>query len=179
MNRLLTLLVVVWMTAMPAAGQDQDVWAPLRFFAGRWEGQGEGKGGVSKGIQDFEFVLDGKYLHIRNRTVFEPQEMNPKGEVHQDWGFISYDQIRKRFVLRQFHVEGFVNQYVMEDPSGDGKNLVFTSEAIENIPPGFRARITYRILNDHEFEQTFDLASPGNEFDCYAKGIMRRQESKQ
>lgn len=174
MNRLLGLLFAVSIAVVPALGQEEDVWEPLRFFSGQWEGQGEGKGGISKGVQHFEFILGGQYLHVRNRTVFEPQEENPKGEVHQDWGFFSYDRARKTFVLRQFHVEGFVNQYVMDTPRADSKTLVFTSESIENIPSGFRARLTYRILNDHEFEQTFDLASPGQQFDCYSKGIMKR-----
>ena len=86
---------------------------------------------------------------MKNRSVYKPQEKNPKGETHEDWGFFSYDSARKRFVLRQFHVEGFVNQYSLEDASPDGKPMVLTSESIENIPPGWRARETYRILNDN------------------------------
>ena len=37
-------------------------------------------------------------------------------------------------MLRQFHIEGFVNQYKLESISADGKTIVFISEAIENIP---------------------------------------------
>jgi hypothetical protein len=48
-------------------------------------------------------------------------------------------------VLRQFHVEGFVNQYVLE-PGSTPERLVFTTEAIENIPAGWRARETIRVL---------------------------------
>ena len=70
-------------------------------------------------------------------------EKNPKGETHQDIGFFSYDRGRKQFVLRQFHVEGFVNQF-KGDISEDGKLIVFTSESIENIPAGFRAKETYQ-----------------------------------
>jgi hypothetical protein len=44
-------------------------------------------------------------------------------------------------VFRQFHVEGFVNQYAL-DTSSTADRLVFLSEAIENIPAGFRARET-------------------------------------
>lgn len=162
-----------------AVAQDTDTWKPLRFFEGEWKGQGEGKGGVSTGHQKFSFILGGNYLRVENRTVFEPQEKNAKGEVHEDQGFFSYDRAREQFVLRQFHIEGFVNQYVMEPLSEDGKTFVFTSESIENIPPGFRARLTYRILNENEFEQTFDLASPGQEFDCYSKGVMKRVRAGQ
>jgi hypothetical protein len=56
--------------------------------------------------------------------------------------FRQLDARRHRAILRQFHVEGFVNQYVADLDSQLDK-LVFTSEAIENIPPGWRARETY------------------------------------
>ena len=51
---------------------------------------------------------------------------------------MSFDKGRKRFVYRQFHVEGFVNQYVLEAEGEEGVR-VFVSEAIENIPGGWRA----------------------------------------
>lgn len=51
----------------------------------------------------------------------KPTEKNPKGEVHEDFGIFSYDQARKTFVMRGFYVEGFVNTYVMDEISGDGK----------------------------------------------------------
>ena len=153
-----------------------DVWAPLRFFIGSWTGAGEGGPGASTGEQTFAFVLRGTYLQVRNKAVFAPQEKNPKGETHEDWGIFSYDKARKTFVLRSFHVEGFVNQYVLEAVPPDGKTFVFVSESIENIPAGFRARLTYKILDADSFEQTFDLAPPGQEFACYSKGIMKRQK---
>jgi hypothetical protein len=52
------------------------------------------------------------------------------------------DRSRKRIILRQFHVEGFVNQYVQAAPSADGR-LVFVTESIENIQPARgHARLT-------------------------------------
>ena len=35
------------------------------------------------------------------------------------------------------------------------------SEAIENIPAGWRAREIYTILNNDEFKERFELAEPG------------------
>lgn len=93
-------------------------------------------------------------------NTYDPQPKNPKGEVHQDWGMISFDKSRKSFVLRQFHVEGFVNQYVMTSSSADGKTSVFTSESIENIPAGYRSRETYKILGPDEFREIFEIAEP-------------------
>jgi hypothetical protein len=165
----------------PAASSQEkspDVWKPFQFFIGKWEGSGKGKPGVSRGTQEFAFVLGGHFLQVRNEAVFEPQEKNPKGERHEDWGFFSYDQLRKAFVFRQFHVEGFVNQYVCAGPSRDGRTFVFLSEALENLPPGFKANLTFRILDGDRFEQTFDLAPPGREMECYSKGIMTRVGSR-
>jgi hypothetical protein len=99
---------------------------------GIWEGTGTGQPGVSKIQREYRLVLNDKFLHVQNKSTYEPQPKNPKGEVHQDWGMMSFDKTRKKFVFRQFHVEGFVNQYVMT--STDGKTIIFTSESIENIP---------------------------------------------
>jgi hypothetical protein len=178
---LLAVVLSVLATGAPAgqaqkAGAPADVWAPLRFFVGSWAGQGEGSPGMGKGVQTFEFILRGTFLHVRNKAVFDPQDKNPQGEVHEDWGVFSYDKARQTFVLRQFHVEGFVNQYVLEHAAPEAKTFVFVSEAIENIPAGFKARLTYKILDADTFEQTFDLAPPGQEFSCYSKGVMKRQK---
>jgi hypothetical protein len=164
--------------ATPSQEKPQNIWKPFQSFVGKWEGSGEGKPGVSRGKQEFSFVLGGHYLQVKNETVFEPQEKNPKGERHEDWGFFSYDQLRKAFIFRQFHIEGFVNQYVCAGPSLDGKTFVFLSEALENLPPGFKASLTYRILDNDRFEQTFDLAAPGREMECYSKGVMTRVGSR-
>ncbi len=172
---LLLLLAPGTSTAVPQAQSQEDIWAPFRFFVGSWEGHGEGGPGSGLGEQTFEFMLRGKYLQARNRTVFAPQEKNPSGEVHEDMGIFSYDKARKLFILRQFHVEGFVNRYALEPQSADGRTFVFVTEAIENIPPGFRARLTYRIVDADTFEQTFDLAAPGKEFECYSTGVMKRR----
>jgi hypothetical protein len=154
----------------------KDVWEPLRFFLGKWEGTGEGKPGVSKMLREYQLVLNGKFLQVQNQSIYDPQPKNPKGEIHEDWGMISYDKSRKQFVFRQFHVEGFVNQYVLTDLSPDGKIIVFTSEAIENIPAGWRARETYKIVNSDEFIEIFELAAPGKDFEVYSESRHRRRK---
>jgi hypothetical protein len=176
--------VLVLVLAVPGAlcqepgSAPADVWAPFRFFVGHWKGAGEGSPGAGAGEQTWAFILRGTFLQVRNKATYAPQDKNPQGEVHEDMGVFSFDKARKAYVLRQFHVEGFVNQYVLERAPADGKTFVFVSEAIENIPPGFRARLTYRVLDPDSFEQTFDLASPGQEFTCYSKGVMKRQKGE-
>ena len=154
----------------------QDVWEPFRFFVGEWVGTGEGKPGISKTDREYKFVLNNKFIHVRNRSQYDPQPQNPKGEIHEDWGMLSFDRRRKQFVLRQFHVEGFVNQFVMSSSSSDGKTFTFTSESIENIPAGWRARETYKLLSADEFVEIFELAEPGKDFEVYVTNTYRRRK---
>ena len=153
-----------------------DTWEPLRYFVGTWEGTGTGQPGASWIKREYRFVLNNKFLHVQNTSTYEPQPKNPKGEVHHDWGMIGFDKARKNFVLRQFHVEGFVNHYVMSSSSADGKTFVFTTESIENIPAGFRARETYKILGPDEFIEVFEISAPGKEFELYSESHLRRKK---
>ena len=159
-----------------AQSSQQDVWQPFKYFVGNWEGTGKGQPGVSKMQREYKFVLNGKFLQAQNRSVYEPQAKNPKGEIHEDWGLLSFDKSRKQFVLRQFHGEGFVNQYVMTSSSADGKTFEFTTESIENIPAGWRGRETYRILSADEFVEEFELAAPGKDFELYSESRHRRKK---
>jgi hypothetical protein len=151
-----------------------DVWQPLNFFVGKWDGTGTGKPGVSKIQREYRLTLNDKFLHVQNRSTYEPQPKNPKGEIHEDWGIISFDKSRKQFVLRQFHVESFVVQYVTTSISADA--IVFTSESIENIPAGWRARETYKIVGPDEFTEVFELAGPGKDFEVYSEGLFKRKK---
>jgi len=173
------IVTVLLMLASVGAAQTPvrpDVWQPFKYFVGSWEGTGNGQPGVSKTERDYRFVLKSQFLHIQNRSAYDPQPKNPKGEVHEDWGLMSFDKTRKKFVLRQFHVEGFVSEYVMSSSSADGKTIVFTTESIENIPAGFRARETYKILGTDQFVEVFELAEPGKDFELYSENHYRRKK---
>lgn len=150
-----------------------DPWRPFRFFLGRWSGIGIGKPGTSQVEREYRLVLNEKFIQINDRSVYEPQERNPAGEIHEEFGFLSFDQNRQRYVLREFHVEGYVNQYVLEDAHED--ILVLKTEAIENIPPGWQARTTYEILGENEFRETFDLAGPDQEWTCYISVEFKKE----
>ena len=150
-----------------------DVWEPLRFLAGTWEGDVSGQPGNGRSLREYKFVLSGKYLEVRNKSEYPIQPKNPKGEIHEDWGMISYNRSRKKLIMRQFHVEGFVNQYVGE-PGAD-KSVQFVSEAIENIPAGYRARETYTVIGPDEFVERFEMADPGKEFEIYSETRFKRK----
>jgi hypothetical protein len=173
--------VIVLFVFLPAlifaqTEKKEDVWVPFKFFVGRWEGAGSGEPGDSKVAREYRFVLGGKFLKAENKSAYEPQKENPKGEVHENLDLFSYDKNRKKFVFRQFHLEGFVNQYVLDSISPDGKFISFTTESIENIPAGWRARESYRILSDSEFVETFSLAAPGKEFETYTENRLIRKK---
>src|SRR5215217_2344967 len=153
------------LTAQPAA----DAFHEVAFLLGHWEGQSTGQPGDGTVRREYERVLNGKFIRVANISTYAPQPKNPKGEVHQDVGYISRDGARGRLVLRQFHGEGFVNQYVQEP----GKP-VFVSEAIENIPAGYRARETYVSTGPDTFAETFELAEPGKEWAVYSHARFKR-----
>jgi hypothetical protein len=112
------------------------------------------------------FVLARKFIEVRNTSVYPPTDKNPAGEIHEDIGYISFDKVRRQFVLRQFHIEGFVNQYVLDSISADNKTIIFVSESIENIPSGWRARETYHIGSINEITETFIGRHPRNHLSC-------------
>lgn len=150
------------------------MWTRFNYFIGSWQGSGEGKAGISHVERKYEFVLNSKFMFVRSKSTYDPQEKNPRGEVHEEWGFISYDRARETFIFRQFHVEGFVNQYVLNELAEDSQTIGFITEGIENIPPGWSARETYQILNPNEFVEVFEIAGPGKSFEVYSENRLQR-----
>jgi hypothetical protein len=159
--------------AAPAAST-ADPWAQVRFLEGEWTGIAEGEPGVGTVHRSYQFVLGHRFLHERNASAYSPKQPNTPGELHEHWSFISYDKQRKRLVLRQFHQEGFVNQYVLDPEQTTPRRIVFVSEAFENLDGRWRAREIYEVSSADEFTETFELAEPGKEFHVYSKNSFRR-----
>lgn len=167
------LIMLSLIASAPALVQPQDAFAPVSPLLGKWTGTAEGQPGRGTVEREYERVLGNRFIRVRNVSTYPPQEKNPKGEKHEDQGFISFDRARKLLVLRQFHVEGFVNTYA-QDADAKAGTIVFTSEAIENIPPGFRARETYIFDGPDRFEEVFELAEPGKAFEIYSRSRFTR-----
>jgi hypothetical protein len=176
MSKVILCAVLLCSPLLAQTGQQQDVWSPLKYFVGSWEGTAKGQAGNGKVEREYQFVLNGKFLQAKNKSTYPPQEKNPKGEVHEDWELFSYDRSRKQFALRQFHVEGFVNQYKLDAAASNNKTLVFVTESIENIPAGWRARESYQIVSNDEFVEVFELAAPGKEFEVYSENRFKRKK---
>jgi hypothetical protein len=142
---------------------------------GDWVGESEGEPGKGTVKRVYTFVLDKKFLNETNVSTYPPQPKNPKGEVHHHWSFFSYDRARKALVLRQFHQEGFVNQFAMV-ATATPNTIVFESEALENIPKGWKARETYEIVSPDEFVETFEIASTGA-YEVYSRNRFKRKRA--
>ena len=146
---------------------------PIASFIGRWTGTSEGQPGRGNVERDYERVLGSRFIRVRNVSTYPPQEKNPKGERHEDEGFFSFDRSRKRLLLRQFHIESFVVTYAQDLDAKPG-TISFTSEAIENIPAGWRARETYILHGPDDLEEVFELAEQGKEFAVYSRTRLKR-----
>jgi hypothetical protein len=176
MKALLIILFFVPFVMKAQMSKQDSVWLPFKSMIGTWTGTSEGQPGEGKYERTYQIVLNKKFIEVKNKSTYPPSKDNPKGEIHEDRGFISYDRVRKTFVLRQFHIEGFVNQFKIESISPDGKTIVFISESIENIPSGYRAKESYQIVSENEFIETFELAEPGKDFEPYAKAVLKRNK---
>lgn len=178
MNKKLLFFLIIFPSLLTAQQTKMDnIWLPLKPFIGSWTGNGEGEPGKGKYERSYQFTLGKNFIEIHNKSSYPASISNDqKGEIHEDIGYISYDKSRKTFKLRQFHVEGFVNEYVLDSISPDKKTIVFITENIENIPAGWRAKETYRILNENVIEETFELSEPNKDFEIYTKVKMVRQQ---
>ena len=108
----------------------------IKTLAREWRGTSTGDPGNGTVERSYEFLFGGTFLQATNKSTYPPQEKNPKGETHHDIGLFSYDKQRDKLILRQFHGEGFVNEYVQETVAPDHKKISFVTERIENIAPG-------------------------------------------
>ena len=101
--------------------------APVTSLLSTWTGTSEGQPGNGTVERDYEHALGSRFIRVRNRSTYPPQTKNPRGETHEDEGFISFDNARQHLVFRQFHTERFVITYA-QDVSAKPGTLAFTSD---------------------------------------------------
>jgi hypothetical protein len=178
MLKLALVILIIPVLAFAQVNEEIDIWSPVNYFIGTWTGISTGKAGEGAGERTYGFIMDGTYLHYKNVMTFAPQEKNPKGEVHEDWAFFSFDKSRDRLIMRQFNVEGFVNTFVLDSLLNEDKNLILISESSENSPPGLRAKYTLEIQDENSFVEIFELGFPEREFSCWMTNTWQRQVSE-
>jgi hypothetical protein len=169
----LLFALVPFANTMAQASPAPDQWAAVRFLLGSWEGTSTGQAGSATVSREYRFALRERFIEERHTSTYAPQEKNPRGEIHEHISYISHDRARKRLVLRQFHVERFVIQYV-QDSDTSGSAVAFVSEALENTPAGWQARERYIIHGADEFEEVFELARAGQPFEVYSRTRLKR-----
>lgn len=151
--------------------------AQLKRFEGSWSGTATGSPGEGTVERSYAWVMRGRFLQEANTSRYAPKAPGKPGEVHEHMSMLSYDKARKLLVLRQFHVESFVNTYRQVSPPGEFP-LVFESEAFENLNSSWRARETYAFNGDDEFVETFELAQPDKPYQVYSQNKFKRVGAK-
>ena len=168
--RILSLIVLF---AISAVAQS-DPWAPLRVFEGKREGTITGQPGKQASSREYQFVSNGTFLWQHDHSVYEAKSPDAAPKVREDFGYFSYDKFLKTIVWRQYHSEGFVNEYRLKTVGADLRSFEFETVRIENLPMGWRARKSYRVLSADEIEETFSLAPPDKEFETYTVALLKR-----
>ncbi len=77
------LLIIIGTLAGFVSGQEQtkpDLWQPIRFLVGEWQGTAEGQSGTGTVIRSYSFVLKDRFVHEKNGIIqrtelLEPQEI--------------------------------------------------------------------------------------------------------
>ncbi|HKE58994.1 MAG TPA: hypothetical protein VKB46_19930 [Pyrinomonadaceae bacterium] len=163
--------------AAPAGEAKPDPWQPVRLFIGHWTGTTEGQPGAGTVDRSYEFILSDHFIEEHSTSTYPPQEKNKTGEVHNHMSVISYDRERNTLMIRQFHVEGFVNLYALNRAVSTPKQFVFESERFENFNNSWKAKETYDIISQDEFIETFELAPPGKPFQVYSRNHLKRAKT--
>lgn len=144
---------------------------PLEWLLGTWRGTAEGAPGKGEQTRRYELILQGRFIMGTNRTVWQPTEAHGEGEVHEDISLFSWDRGAKRAVLHVFYVERFVAEHVGEQLAPNVWR--FTSERVQNGPPGMRSRETFEHRGDLLVSR-FELASGQKDFALYTTETLRR-----
>ena len=179
MKTLLTLVMFATLTASaandPPVNPANDRWGRVRFLLGAWEGTAIGKPGKGTVERTYTLVLGGQFIEEHNTSRYEAKP-GRKPEIHHHRGFLSYDKVRKTFMLRHFHEEGFVNLYALDDGKSMPGYLIFDSVTFENFDNEWKARESYDVISADEFVEIFELAEPGKDFVEYSRVHFLRKK---
>ena len=159
-----TLLTVVILVFSSVCIFSQNHFKNFDFLIGKWQGVETGASGNGIGFRTYEYDLNRYVIVEKNMSTFPISEKKPRGEVHRDFGVLSYNSNDSSFVFRQFLIEGFTNIYVLDKTASTPKKFVFITREIENIPGNSKTRITLNKISDTEFKETFEIAMDGENF---------------
>lgn len=146
----------------------------LDWLLGAWHGDQNGMPGTGTGERQYRRIVAGRFIEIRHTSTYEPQDGNPDGEIHEEFGVFSADEAAGTISLREFHSEGYVISYGLVEHIGD--EMVFASTQVDNGPEGLRARLTLRRESDDRFVEVFELAPKDRPFAVCITGLWTRSQ---
>lgn len=127
-----------------------DPFAPVRFLAGEWKGEGDGQPGQSSGAASFRFELEGKVLVRRSHADSAAANGRPASH-HEDLMTLFTEGGQLKAIY--FDNEGHIIRYaVAANPDG----VTFTSEAA----PGPQFRLSYIRKSESLVNLRFEVAPP-------------------
>ena len=159
-----TLLIIVILFFASIYCFSQDQFANFDFLIGKWQGVESGSAGNGIGFRTYEYDLNKYVIVEKNMSTFPKSEEKPRGEVHRDFGVMTYNSNDSLIVFRQFFIEGFTNIYVLDKAASTNDKFVFVTREIENSPGNWKARVTLNKISDSEFKEIFEIASDGKNF---------------
>lgn len=175
MNSRLSIYIIATLLSLNVHAQN-----PLENFEqliGNWKGTGTGFGNAQSEVSaSYKWLMNKQYIEVKHHSEFEPTDQNLEGEIHDDQGIISFDKDRKVVVFRQYHNEGFFNEYVLNDSLSSPSSFIFETERIENFVPGGRAQFTIRVLDKNKIQTVFDVGFPGREMACFGTNDLEKTE---
>lgn len=152
--------------AAQAPAPKTDLFGPVRFLAGDWVAEGDGKPGSGSGAASFRFELEGKALVRRSHADYPALGGRPATH-HEDLMtvFAEGGQLKALYVDNEGHV---IRYLAAEVPGG----VALTSEPA----PGPRFRLTYLRQAEASVTVRFEIAPPSapETFKVYLEGVTHR-----
>jgi len=142
----------------------QNSFEQFDFLIGNWQGVESGIPGNGIGFRTYVYDLNKNFIVEKNQSTFPKTDKKPMGEVHRDFGVISYNSNDSTIVFRQFHTEGFTNIFVLNKELSTSHKFVFITREIENNHGNWVAKFTITKISETEFSETFEIAMDGIKF---------------
>ena len=89
MKSIMFALFVFPLFAKAQMSKRDSLWLTLKPFIGEWKGEGGGEPGKGKYERSYRFILNKRFIEIKNKSTYEPTTQHPDGEVHEDIGYFS------------------------------------------------------------------------------------------
>lgn len=156
---IITVLFPVFLTS-----QEINSLKAFEFLIGNWQGVEGGVAGDGIGFRSYTWELNKNYIMHKNASHFPRSDKKPRGEVHRDIAVMSYNSNDSSVVLREFHVEGFTNIYLLDKLQSNDSTFTFVTREIENNPANWKARLTLKKVSKSEFTEIFEITGENGKF---------------